>query len=51
MKQDSQQQMLRGLRQGDMLPQQYQMMMRNQANGGMNNNELRQKAIQNRQNA
>lgn len=51
MRQEAQQQMLRGLRQGDMMPAQYQqMMMRNQANG-MNNNELRQKAIQNNRNA
>jgi hypothetical protein len=50
MRQEAQQQMLRGIR-GDMMPAQYQqLMMRNQANG-MNNNELRQKAIQNNRNA
>jgi len=54
-RQEQQQNMLRGLRVGgDMMPQQYQQMMRmNQANGGMNlnQNELRQKAIQNNRNA
>jgi hypothetical protein len=50
MRQEAQQNMLRGIR-GDMMPGQYQqIMMRNQANG-MNNNELRQKAIQNNRNA
>jgi hypothetical protein len=47
MRQEAQQNMLRGIR-GDMMPQQYQqMMMRNQANANGMTNELRQKAIQN----
>jgi hypothetical protein len=53
MRQEQQQAMLRGLR-GDMMPQQYQqMIMRNGANGmniNQNQNELRQKAIQNNRN-
>jgi hypothetical protein len=54
MRQEQQQAMLRGLRTGDVMGQQYQqMMMRGQANGmNLNPNEhLRQKAIQNQQRA
>jgi len=53
LKQEQQQQMLRGLR-NDMTPQQYQqLMMRNSAAGNgmnLNQNELRHKAIQNNNN-
>jgi hypothetical protein len=44
MRQEAQQNMLRGIR-PEMMPQYQHMMMRNQANGMTN--ELRQKAIQN----
>lgn len=53
MRQEQQQQMLRGLR-GNMMPGQYEQMMMQrgqQANGmALNPNELRQKAIQNNRN-
>ncbi|KAF4629675.1 hypothetical protein G7Y89_g8470 [Cudoniella acicularis] len=50
-RQQAHQQMLRGLR-NDMMPGYQQMMMRNQPNGmNINQNELRQKAIQNNRNA
>ena len=53
MRQEQQQAMLRGMRGGEMMPQQYQqMMMSRQANGmNLNPNELRKNAIQNNRNA
>lgn len=52
MSQERQQAVLRGMRSGEMLPQQYQQLMLSRQNGmNINSNELRHKAIANNRNA